>query len=260
MLKPKHQLLSSNPSKIHPLQQLQLNQRLKLLCQIQQIDLELKGLESQISDIPSKISRWKDELENHKKEIAKTKKETERLIIEGKEKELDLESNQEILKKYNAQLYIVKTNKEYLSLLHEIEEIKRKNSRAEDDILQLMEIIDSNERNLKEKKQKLEKLEEEFNKKEEEEKEKENNLNEKLVQKRNEREKVVTNTDSSLLAKYERISKSKGGLAIVPLLEKCCGGCHLEVPLQTLSEIKFGSKTITCEGCGRIIYWEENLK
>lgn len=233
---------------------------LKLLYQIQQIDLELKGLESQINDIPLKISRWKDELENHKKEIAETKKETEKLIIEGKEKELELDSNQETLKKYNAQLYIVKTNKEYLSLLHEIEETKRKNSHVEDDLLQLMETIDSNERNLKERKQKLEKLEEEFNEKEKEEKEKEKNLNEKLAQKRNEREKVVINIDSSLLAKYERISKSKDGLAMVPLMDSCCGGCHLETPRQIRNEIKLGSKTITCEGCGRILYWEESLK
>lgn len=233
---------------------------LKLLCQIQQIDLELKGLEDQINDIPVKISRWKDELENHRKEIAKTKKETEKSSIEGKEKEIELGSNLEILKKYNAQLYVVKTNKEYLSLLHEIEEIKRKNSHIEDDILQFMETVDSNEKFLKEKKQKLEKLEEEFNKKEKEEREKEKSLNEKLTQKKNERQAVVANTDQSLLDKYERISKSKNGLAIVPVLGKSCGGCHLEVPPQLLNETKSGSKTITCEGCGRIIYWEESPK
>ena len=123
-----------------------------------------------------------------------------------------------------------------------------------------METIDSNERNLKENKQKLEKSEEEFNKKEKEEKEKEKNLNEKLAQKRNERENVITNIDSSLLAKYERISKAKGGLVMVQLLENCCEGCHLEIPRQIRNEIKFGSKTITCEGCGRILYWEESLK
>ena len=126
-----------------------LIESLKFLCQIQQIDLELRSLESQINDIPSKISRWKNELETNQKEIAKTKKETEKLTVEVKEKELEVESNQETLKKYNAQLYIVKTNKEYLSLLHEIEEIKRKNSHIEDDILQLMENIDSNEKFLK---------------------------------------------------------------------------------------------------------------
>ncbi len=237
-----------------------LIESLKILCQIQQIDLELKALQKQTNDIPLRISRWKNELETNQKEIAKTKKEIEKLTVEVKEKELEVESNQETLKKYNAQLYIVKTNKEYLSLLHEIEEIKRKNSHIEDNILQLMENIDSNEKFLKEKKQKLEKLEEEFNKKEKEETEKEKNLNEKLAQKKNERQTVTANTDQSLLAKYERISKSKDGLAIVSLVDNCCGGCHLEITRQTRNEIKFGSKTITCEGCGRIIYWEESLK
>ena len=238
----------------------ELTTGLKSLCQIQQIDLELKDLQNQLSSIPSKISRWKDELENYKKEIAETKKEIEKLAIETKEKEIELNGNQETLKKYNAQLYIVKTNKEYSSLLHEIEELKRKNSHIEDNILEFMETIDSKEKDLKEKKKKLEELQEEFNKKEKEEREREKDLNEKLAQKKNEREKAVVNIDPSFLAKYERISKSKDRLAIVQLIGNCCGGCNVETPPQTRNEIKFGSKIITCEGCGRIMYSEEIIK
>jgi predicted nucleic acid-binding Zn-ribbon protein len=232
---------------------------LKLLCQIQEIDLELKDLENQLNDIPLKISQWKDELEGYKKEIEKNKKETEKFTVELKEKELEVESNHETLKKYNAQLYTVRTNKEYSSLLHEIEEVKRKNSHIEDDILELMESVDSNEKGLKEKRKKLEELQKEFNKKEKEEKEKEKNLSEKLTRKRNKRENIAADIEGPLLTKYTRISKAKGGIAIVPLLDKCCGGCNLELPPQILSEVKFGSKTITCEGCGRILYWKESL-
>ncbi len=233
---------------------------LKILCQIQQIDLELKDLQSKLDNIPLQISRWKDELENYKKEITENKKEIEKSTIETKEKEIELNSNQETLKKYNAQLYVVKTNKEYSSLLHEIEEIKRKNSHIEDDILESMETIDSKEKELKEKRKKSEELQEEFNRREKEEKGKEKDLNEKLAQKKNEREKVIVNTEQSLLAKYQRISKSKDGLAIVSLIGNCCGGCNVEIPRQTRNEIKLGSKTITCEGCGRILYCEESLK
>lgn len=233
---------------------------LKTLCQIQQLDLDLKNLQSELDDIPIQISRWKDELETHKTEITENKKEIEKLNREVKEKEIELNGNQETLKKYNAQLYIVKTNKEYSSLLHEIEEIKRKDSHIEDNMLELMEAIDSKEKEGKNKKQKLEQLEQELKQKEQKAREKEKQLNENVAQRKNEREKVTENADQSLLAKYQRISESKDGLAVVAITGKSCGGCHLQVTPQKLNEIKFGSKMITCEGCGRILYCEESLK
>ncbi len=233
---------------------------LKILRQIQQIDLELQDTQNQLDSIPSNIARWKDELENYKKEISEDKKEIETLTLGTKEKEIEINSNLETLKKYNSQLYIVKTNKEYSSLLHEIDETKRKNSHTEDDILELMEKSDSKEKNIKEKTQKLEELQEEFNKKEKEEQEREKVLNEKFAQKRKEKEEITSKIDQSLLVKYQRISKANDGLALVSLLGNICGGCNLEIPRQTRNEIQLCSKTITCERCGRILYWEEAVK
>lgn len=238
----------------------ELIEQLKLLTQIQEIDLECKDIQTQIDEIPHKISRWQNELKNSEEEINREKKEMENLILERKEKELEMDSNQETLKKYQAQLYTVKTNKEYSSLLHEIEEIKRKNSHLEDDILELMEIIDSKEEKIREKREKLKEMQREFMKKEQQEKQRDQELRQRLNMKKGEREKVSVHADRTLLAKYERISKGKNHLAIVPIKDNSCGGCHLQLPPQKVSEIKSASKTITCEGCARILYWEDNLK
>ncbi len=232
---------------------------LKILCQIQQIDLELKNIQEQLDIIPSNITRYKNELENHKKTLLDDKKTVEKLTLETKNKEIEINSNHETLKKYNAQLYVVKTNKEYSSLLHEIEEIKRKNSHIEDDILELMEEVDSIEKNIKEKTKNLESLQEEFNKKEKEEKDNEIILNGKLVQKKQEKEAIISKVDSTLLAKYQRISNAKDGLALVAIMGNSCGGCNMEIPPQTRNEIRLCSKTITCERCGRILYCKESV-
>ncbi|MDD5454502.1 MAG: C4-type zinc ribbon domain-containing protein [Candidatus Ratteibacteria bacterium] len=231
----------------------------KILRQIQQIDLELKDIQNQLNNVPVNITKWKTELENYKKEIADDKKEIEKLILEIKEKEIEVSSNQEALKKYNSQLYAVKTNKEYSSLLHEIDETKRKNSHIEDQILELMEKVDFKEKAAKEKAQKLSALQEEFEKKEREEKEREKFLNEEFAKKSKEKEEMAAGMDQSLLAKYQRISKSKDGLALVAITENSCSGCHMEIPPQTRNEVKLCSKTLTCERCGRILYCKESL-
>jgi hypothetical protein len=231
----------------------------KILRQIQQIDLELKDIQEQLHDIPAVIAEHKEELENYKKTLAEDKKAIEKLTLEIKDKEIEINSNKESLKKYNAQLYAVKTNKEYSALLHEIDEAKRKNSHVEDSILELMEQIESKEKELKEKGKKLETLQEEFGRKEKEEKEREKQLSEKEALKRQEREQTLSKIDQSLLGKYQRISDSKGGLALVPIVGTSCGGCNMELPPQTRNEIGLCSKIITCERCGRILYCEEIL-
>jgi len=231
----------------------------KILRQIQEIDLELKTIQEQLNLIPSTIAKHKEELENYQKALLDDKKAIEKLTVETKSKEIEINSNQETLKKYNAQLYAVKTNKEYSSLLHEIEEIKRKNSHIEDNVLELMENIDSKEKSVKEKTKNLETLKEEFDKKEKEEKEKERTLNEKLIQKQKEKEEIASKVDQALLAKYQRISNAKNGLALVSIVGSSCGGCNMEIPPQTRNEIRLCSKIITCERCGRILYCEESL-
>ena len=238
----------------------ELIEGLRLLCQVQEFDVECENTQHQIDEIEPRVSRIKNELKTLEEEMKKEKKELENLIVERKEKELELDSNEETLRKRQAQLYSVKTNKEYSSLLHEIEEIKRKNSHLEDNILQLMETIESREDGLLRKRKKLDKEWEEFNKKEQEEREKEKSLKEKLTEKKTEREKLAVKVNKTLLKRYERISSHKGGSAIVPLVDSSCGGCHLQIPPQTVNEIKSASKIIICEGCARIIYWEDNLK
>jgi predicted nucleic acid-binding Zn-ribbon protein len=63
------------------------------------------------------------------------------------------------------------------------------------------------------------------------------------------------NIEPRLLAQYEKILKSREGLAVAPVQHNACGGCHLGLPPQIVNEIHLSDKVIVCESCARILYW-----
>jgi hypothetical protein len=56
-----------------------------------------------------------------------------------------------------------------------------------------------------------------------------------------------------LRAKYERIRRSKGDLAIVGVEYGACGGCGYALPPQRVQEVRRNRDVVLCEGCGRIL-------
>jgi predicted nucleic acid-binding Zn-ribbon protein len=58
-----------------------------------------------------------------------------------------------------------------------------------------------------------------------------------------------------VLTNYERIRKSRGGVALAEAVEGRCGMCHISLRLQFYQELKRGDKIMTCESCNRILYY-----
>ena len=74
---------------------------------------------------------------------------------------------------------------------------------------------------------------------------------------KNQRALLVEKVDKSILAKYERILKSKDGLAVVSVAGDSCQGCFRILPPQVIHEIRMKKELVFCGNCARIIYLEE---
>ena len=72
---------------------------------------------------------------------------------------------------------------------------------------------------------------------------------------RAERGPLAAAIDESLLAYYERLMKTKDGLAIAPMLDGGrCGGCQMKLIASTVVKVQAGTERATCENCGRILH------
>ena len=48
--------------------------------------------------------------------------------------------------------------------------------------------------------------------------------------------------------------KTKVGLALAPMHEGKCGGCHMKLIASTVVAVQSAREMARCENCGRILY------
>jgi len=232
-------------------------QQIPILVKLQEIDSFLADLRNEIERKPLELGELKLRLEEKKKQLDVIQEDIKRIKINIKEKELELKSGEEEVKRLQSQLMQVKTNKEYKSLLMEIEGKKADNSLIEDNILDLMEEVDKKELELNKERDNFKHLEAEYSKEEARIKSEIAKIENQIKDKEKEREEVCSHLDTQLLSIYERLLKNRDGLAIVPVVNDACGGCHLSLRPQIINEIKRKDQLVTCERCSRILYLDE---
>jgi len=229
---------------------------LKEIWELQQIDRDIQSLEERKEKLPIELVPFRQEWEATKQELAEMQKNFEAMQVERKSKEGEVTANEEEINKRNIQLYSLKSNKEYTSMIKEIEESKKINAKLEDEILELMEKSEQYKQVMKQK-EKRAKEEEDIFKKEEERAHKEiADIESRLASRRQDRENQKNKVEPLFYQKYEKIHLGKHGLGIVAIVDNSCGGCHINLPPQIVNEVKMRNKMIFCESCSRLLYWE----
>ena len=58
---------------------------------------------------------------------------------------------------------------------------------------------------------------------------------------------------------FDKLYKGRNGLALAKANGGDCGGCHMQIPPQIINDIKRLNALITCDSCGRILYWDTSI-
>lgn len=228
-------------------------ERLKILYELQLIDDQLDELEELRGDLPNTVM----ELESRLKTLQNEVKEKDLKRAESlKKRELNEELMKKLIenqKKFKAQLYQVRNNKEYDALTKEIDHNEEQVAKLEAENDALADQSKQLSAEIEEQEPHIEELEKELKVKEAELKEiiKANEKEEnKLLAERKKIEAKVKKPDYSA---YSRIRKAKKGKAVATIKRSACSGCHNIVPSQRQLEIRRNNKLFFCEYCGRIL-------
>jgi len=234
-----------------------LYNRLKVLYQLQQIDNQLDELEELRGDLPNMVRELEEKIKSFVGDVEAKEKEQKDSIKTRDGNEDEIEKLKENQKKFKAQLYQVRNNKEYDALTKEIDHTEEQinkleaenNSLADKSKVLTQEIEDITPR--------LDELNMELKEKEAGLKEiiKANEREESKL--RQERKKMESEVKKNDLSAYMRIRKAKKGLAVASIKRSACSGCHNIVPSQRQLEIRRNNRLFFCEYCGRILVSSE---
>ena len=227
------------------------------LIKLQQLDIEIRNISVLLEDIPHQI-----------KEINQKSKESLQIVQDAKDKfsqnqkrrrefESELQVAKEKLDKYKRQLNEVKTNKEYSSLLKEIDDTNAKNDSLEEDIIGEMLAADEIEKEIKSSGKKSDEIQTELTKKKEAIYQEKKKAEETLKKFEAEKEELLPKIPSDQMKIYKQISSKKNGIVLSPVTDEFCTMCHMRVRPQMVNDLIAGSQIITCENCGRILYYKK---
>jgi hypothetical protein len=228
---------------------------LKLVIRLQEVDNRLADLNREISALPKHIAEIEKKLVAHERKL-----EADRAALAGNQKERkkcdsDIQTQQQKISKLKDQTLEAKTNDQYRAFQNEIEFCQKEISRCEDRILELMTESEPLDRNVKaaEAALKTEKAQVEAEKQRARER---TDVDQKAkAELLKERGEIVPGIAPAVYNRYTRIGKMRRGIGVAEVTEGRCSVCNMTIRLQFFQDLKRGEEVMSCESCGRILYY-----
>ncbi len=227
---------------------------LTVLKKLQELDNKILRNKKEIARLPKVVEELEEKYSSEKESVKNITQRLEQNLASQKKLELDIQSNNQDINKYENQLLSVKTNKEYKALNSEITHRKERNAEIEEKLIEFME----EESVLREEKMKFEELYQKDQKLFEDEKAKIDKEIQEMKKKVDvleaEKDKLAKEIPDLLYRKYQRLIEHSNGKAVATLLKNgTCSGCHFTVRPQIMVEVSKSDKIIICENCSRIL-------
>lgn len=219
---------------------------------IRRIESELAHIEPERQGLKGKTSTAQAQLENAKLRVRQAESDRKRL-------ELDVEAKKTQIERYANQQLQTRKNEEYRALAHEIETCKADINKIEDQEIELMEKAEQAQKDVATWTKTFDAAKKLADDQIAQLGIREQNLKEELAELKSNREELASAVEGGVRGRYERLIKSKGENVIVGVNHGVCGGCHMKLPPQTLVACQSDQDVVTCNSCGRILYYTRDM-
>lgn len=213
------------------------------------------SLEQQLAAAPRDIAAVEAKIAAEKQAIEIAKTEWHGLEAKKKTLETEIRSAQEKVGKYKTQQLEVRKNDEYRALTHEIETTEGIIGGFEEEELKVMYAIDEAKKRFAAAEALLKQ-----NISGHEAKIAAFRAHEKELQAEHVQAVAATAAARAQVPEpqarlYDRLAKKPGLPVCVAVQGGRCGGCHMKVSSNIEFEARKAENIVTCDQCGRIVYW-----
>jgi predicted nucleic acid-binding Zn-ribbon protein len=232
-----------------------LNEEIKQLTELQVIDLEIAKLDAEITAEKEALAKRQKAFTDHQSTIEELQEKI--AAADGQRREIEAELADELsrIKERQSKMMQVQTNREYQSLLKEIEDCKKNIKEKEEEVVRLMESSEANAKIMAEQASQTEEEEKTLadeNKKVQKRAAEVEGKKAKIVAKRESKAKDI---NAAALRKYDLLRTRRNGKAVVGVVNGICQGCFMSIPPQHFNDILKGDRILNCPTCQRILYY-----
>ncbi len=229
---------------------------LEKLIALQNLDTSIRKLEKELEAIPERRAEIEGEfdrravdiraLESRRDEAKHNRTRLENEVVEQRTRAERAERN----------LMSSKKQDEYTAAIREADAARKQISALETQILEQMENFEQAEAALHERADEIATLNSDREARLKAFDDETKSQSELLAKQRIEREQVFANLPQSMSGMYSRIrARIRDGVAVAEARNRSCTACFMSLRPQVMSEIRRGDQVLTCDNCGRILYF-----
>jgi len=234
-----------------------MKEKLKTLVDLQRVESEVATIKSKLNNVAYLLEGLDARVFDSEKGLEEIKTRLDELQKQYRLHETDIQMNQSRVKKSREKLGSVKNNKEYQSILKEIEDMQAKNSLVEDEMIAVLEQIETIEQAIRTKKSDKEKVRAQVDIEKQAIQQDTVQNQQRLARLETDIEKISQQVEPELLRKYRLVKDQTRGVAIAVVQNGVCQGCNLNIPSQMYNVLQRCETLTMCPHCQRIIYWAE---
>ena len=218
--------------------------------------VQIADMKTQIERGPRQVKAAILQVETAKESLQKCKESIKQKKMDADRKQLQLREREAKIHDWEGKMNAAKNNREFQAIKEQIAADTQANSVLSDEILEILEEIDSLQINSKGFDEKLKLIEAEKVKTE-------SNVAQKLAVLNQDLERVEGNLavlekqlTPEFLVQYKRLVSNRSEDSMAPLDDVSCGGCYTSLPPKILDSLR-KEQAISCPSCGRLLYRPE---
>jgi predicted nucleic acid-binding Zn-ribbon protein len=231
-----------------------LNEEIKQLTELQVIDLEIAKFDAEINAEKAGLAKSEEAFNERQALIEELKEKIEAAEMQRRELEAQLADDLSLIKERQSKMMQVQTNREYQSLLKEIEDGKKNIKEKEDEIVRIMEASEANIKILAEQESLLNEEKKALTKAGTQVKKHAGAIEGKKAKIVAKRDAMAKDIKTSALRKYDMLRSRRNGKAVVGVVNGICQGCFMSIPPQHFNNILKGDRILNCPTCQRILF------
>ena len=231
-----------------------MREDMRLLIELQNLDRTTVALNTTKRKLVADAIEIRRQAEVEKESLESRSGEKQVQRVEMQKLEVGLKAIDEKIGHYEVQLNTVKTNKEYTALQHEIGSLSADKSRIEDEVLRMMEQLETEEQTLKDLTARAEATEVAAAEKRRSIDLALSDADARIERIKGERSALTEKIPAEFLSRYERLQRKAGGKAMAACRSFVCDGCRMALTANTVNLLMAGNELIHCHSCGRILY------
>lgn len=239
-------------------QEATLNEQLSKLISLQELDVEIRRLQSEVNSLPVRQQELEQQFAASVKDYLDLKQQLDAALAEKRQLEYNLEDEQQKHQKFKDDLnkMTAPNIKIYETIMREIDTTRKTISVYETELLKQMERTEKLEALTGERQPEMEARRKEVDRQLAEWASATATAQQRLEELLAARAPMLAELGGEARSTYDRLSRMRSGLALSEARDYSCLACRMRIRPQVFNDIKRGEQIITCESCGRILYFK----